>query len=84
MTLTDRAALIHAKTKELVMRQNAAPHLTGIRARLNTSAIWRLEDALSALHIAQLEHADALIAEAEANLAATHAQISYYLGAVRA
>ncbi len=83
MTLTDRAALIHARTTELVIRQNRQIRLTGIRASLNAAAIVRLHEHLASLHAAQVEHADALIAEAEANLAATQAQISYYLGAVQ-
>ena len=79
MTLTARAALIHTATKELVMRRNAQPHLGSMRAILNASAISRLEDKLTTLHIEQIEASDALIAEAEANVAATNAQIEAYM-----
>lgn len=52
MTTTDRIA---AATKELVMREAAASHLSGITALQNQTAISRLYDALNHLHIERLE-----------------------------
>lgn len=46
---------IAAAEKELVMRQAAARHLKGIPARQNQSAIDRLYDKLTAMHIDRLE-----------------------------
>jgi hypothetical protein len=52
MTMT---ATIAAAEKELVMRQAAAKHLKGIPALQNQSAIERLYDHLTDLHIRRLE-----------------------------
>jgi hypothetical protein len=52
-----RNASILAGEKELVMRQNAAPHLRGIVAQQNANSIERLYDTLNALHIARGEAA---------------------------
>lgn len=42
-------------TKELVMRERAACHLTGIPAQQNASSINTLYDRLNALHIERIE-----------------------------
>jgi hypothetical protein len=42
-------------TKELVIRETAAPHLHGIPAQQNATAISRLYDHLNRLHLARIE-----------------------------
>jgi hypothetical protein len=46
---------IAAAEKELIMREAAAKHLRGIPAQQNATAIERLCDRLTALHIDHLE-----------------------------
>lgn len=52
MTLTTAIATAE---KELTIREAAAAHLSGIPARQNASAIERLCDTLTDLHIRRLE-----------------------------
>jgi hypothetical protein len=53
--MTTVAAAIAAAEKELVMRERAAAHLSGIPARQNTSSINYLYDRLTDLHIRRVE-----------------------------
>lgn len=53
--LNDVTARIAAAEKELLAREHAAPHLRGIPALQNASAIERLCDELTDLHIRRLE-----------------------------
>jgi hypothetical protein len=55
-TITARIA---AAEKELVVRERAAAHLKSMQAILNRSAIERLYDQLTALHIERLEAGNA-------------------------
>ncbi len=52
MTITNDIA---AATQELVIREAAASHLSGIPARQNQAAIDGLYDVLNHLHIARME-----------------------------
>ena len=54
MDITSRIA---AAYKELVIRETAAAHLSGLPARHNATAIDGLYDVLNHLHIARIEAA---------------------------
>ncbi len=51
----DITNVIAAAEKELVMREAAAKHLTGIPKRQNETEMERLCDRLTALHIERIE-----------------------------
>lgn len=53
----DITNVIAVAEKELVMREAAAKHLTGIPKRQNEAAMEHLCDRLTALHIERLEAA---------------------------
>ena len=55
--MSNISAAIVAAEKELVVRESAAKHLRGIPARQNASAIERLCDVLTDLHIRRFEAA---------------------------
>lgn len=57
--MTNLTQQIAAATKELVVRESAARHLSGIPAQQNRNSIERLYDTLNHLHIARLEAEEA-------------------------